>query len=298
MAISTASSLKRAKDLVGRRLRLGTPRKEAKPKNIICSLGTANAYAYCLLLYFEWLTFNSIDVCEQDHATHILNYLEDCSEGYKQSTLNQHRQALKVTFHQNKLPMFKSEIESRNYTRSYPWPHVEQIVKYQNDENALATIIAYSAGLRAHELATLRLATELPPSNHRPWRDDLFAGLPDFIHYVVVGKGGLRRQVAIPAHLSEILESRRCLPETVIDRRIQYEKIYSIGFGHSFSSSFSRASKIALGRSTGAHGLRHSYAKRRFKKLLDMDFELSDALLILSQELGHFRPCITWCYLR
>ena len=116
--------------------------------------------------------------------------------------------------------------------------------------------------------------------------------------YVVVGKGGLRRFVALPKYLSEALEKKRCTPESVIDRQIEYKKIYAIGYGQAYSQSFTRASKKALNFSHGAHGLRHSYVKRRLSKLVDVGYSLSDSMLVISQELGHFRPLITMAYLR
>ncbi|MGB7596762.1 MAG: hypothetical protein WBM09_04285, partial [Gallionella sp.] len=126
--------------------------------------------------------------------------------------------------------------------------------------------------------------------------------------YTVIGKGGLIREVAIPLWMSEKLESKRIPPKQVIDRGIFYVMNYEIGFGQAWSQSFSDASKKALGYSTGAHGLRHSFAKKRLYELIDA-IELHDpkiaqdriheeALPILSQELGHFRLDIVYCYLR
>ncbi|MDF5425801.1 site-specific integrase, partial [Vibrio parahaemolyticus] len=49
--------------------------------------------------------------------------------------------------------------------------------------------------------------------------------------------------------------------------------------------------------STGAHGLRHSYAQERMSELQkNMTYE--KALEVVSQEMGHFRPDITEVYLR
>jgi len=94
------------------------------------------------------------------------------------------------------------------------------------------------------------------------------------------------------------LERGRSDPTTVFDRGIKYLKIYNINFGQAFSQTFTRASKKALGLSHGAHGLRHSYVKRRISKLLELGYSLSDAMLVVSQEVGHFRPLITMCYMR
>lgn len=288
----------RAERLVENRTRLGVPSKEAKKKGFIASLGTARAYTCCLSSYFEWLQLNEIATEEQDHKKHVVNFLEDVSESISQSFLNQHCQALKVIFRIHILPRIRAKKQNEYFKRSYSWCEIKEIVKFQNEPNALATLIAYSAGLRAHELVTLRLANRSARSKSRPWRNDLFAGINDFEKYVVTGKGGLKRYVALPKYLSKLLESRRCDEVKVVDRGISYRKIYDISYGQKFSNSFSKASKKALGFSTGAHGLRHSYVKRRISKLLDLKLNLSDVMLVVSQEVGHFRPLITLCYMR
>ncbi len=53
-----------------------------------------------------------------------------------------------------------------------------------------------------------------------------------------------------------------------------------------------------LGRSTGAHGLRHSYAQERLDELQRAGLSQDLALTTVSQEMGHFRAEITETYLR
>ena len=174
---------------------------------------------------------------------------------------------------------------------------MKEIAGYQAPQNALSTQIAYAAGLRAHELATLEKA-ELRPADERPALEDKFS-YRDGEKYTVVGKGGLCREVLIPKNLSEQLENRRLeTPQMVTDRGIHYEKNYNIGVGRAFSQSFSRASEAQLDWSHGAHGLRHSYAQERMDELRDNGAERNHALEVVSQELGHFRPEITETYLR
>lgn len=288
----------RAENLIADRTRLGMSRKEAKSMGFIASLGTARAYLYCLSPYFEWLQINEIEVEEQDHKKHIVNFLDEISETISQSYLNQHCQALKVIFKIHSLPRFIAKKQTEYFKRSYSWNEVKEVLKFLNEKDAISTLIAYSSGLRAHELATLRLASETSRSKSRPWRNDLFAGMIDSVLYVVTGKGGLKRYVALPQYLSKLLESRRCEEKSVIDRGIWYKNIYDISYGQKFSNSFSKASKKALGFSNGAHGMRHSFVKRRIRKLLDLNYCLSDVMLIVSQEVGHFRPLITLCYAR
>lgn len=298
MTKQSNSAMSRAENLIEYRTRLGMPRKEAKKKGFIASLGTARAYTTCLYSYFEWLELNEIATEEQDYKVHVINFLGELAETISQSFLNQHCQALKVIFRIHSLPRISTKKENEYFKRSYSWREVKEIIKFQNEYNAIASLIAYSAGLRAHELVTLRLASESSRSNSRPWRNDLFTGIADYVTYVVTGKGGLKRYVVLPKYLSRLLESRRCDEVNVVDRGIWYKKIYDISYGQKFSNSFSKASKKALGFSTGAHGLRHSFVKRRISKLLDLKFCLSEVMLVVSQEVGHFRPLITLCYVR
>jgi integrase len=129
----------------------------------------------------------------------------------------------------------------------------------------------------------------------------LFVFEDDFVIYSVEGKGGLRRHVAVPVHLADKLETYRLPGGGQIvkrDRKIDYTTRYDLASGQAFSQSFSTASKKALGFSTGAHGLRHSYAQRRLKILKKNGLDTKTAMSILSQELGHFRSGIVLAYLR
>ncbi len=53
-----------------------------------------------------------------------------------------------------------------------------------------------------------------------------------------------------------------------------------------------------IGLVWGLHGLRHGYAQDRMVELTRIGFSRKDRLLIISQELGHFRPEIVTTYLR
>ena len=173
------------------------------------------------------------------------------------------------------------------------------VIQHLDEKNALATLLCYFAGLRAHEIATIKRLNESKKSNTRKWSNDRFKDIDNYQLYLVAGKGGLVREVAIPSELAEVIEKRRYdTPKKVKDRGINYLTNYDLGFGKALSESFSRASLKHLGWSTGLHGLRHSYAQNRLYKLIRSNAPFNDALKIVSEELGHFRPSITLCYLR
>ena len=182
--------------------------------------------------------------------------------------------------------------------RSYTPDQVTIIAASQAGRNQLATEVAHSAGLRAHELLTLHRVDEGARANHRDWRDDRFTGR-EGVRYLVEGKGGLCREVLVPTSLSERLESRRLdAPVLAVDRGIQYASRYDIGGGNTWSRSFTDASKRALGWTSGAHGVRHSYAQERMRELQKHGYPYLTARTIVSQELGHFRGDVVEVYLR
>ena len=105
--------------------------------------------------------------------------------------------------------------------------------------------------------------------------------------------------MAIDKVLSARLEERRLdTAKTVYDRGIGYKTHYDIGGGKQWSDSFGKASERELGWSNGAHGLRHAFAQERMNTLQSMGYEYQQALEVVSQEMGHFRPEITEVYLR
>lgn len=225
-------------------------------------------------------------------------YLTVRSQEVGQKTLDLDRQALQAVL-KDKLPVVKSEQAQVLSSRAYTREQTERVAAAQTEKHGLATLIAQDAGLRAHELLTLKRADERPADTHRQYRLDRFTGRSDIVKYTVEGKGGLCREVALSKALSDKLESRRLeAPKTVYDRDIGYRQYYDIGGGKKWSDSFSKASTRELGWSNGAHGVRHEYAQSRVNELQSNGFIYKDALEIVSQEMGHFRPEITEVYLR
>lgn len=234
-----------------------------------------------------------------------IQYLESRANEVTQKTLDLERQALqKMLQHVEKnldlgetLPVIKSTVETKLESRAYSREQVAAIEEKQSERHALSTQIAYAAGLRAHELITLRPASERP-ADERPALPEKFQGREGVL-YTVAGKGGLCREVLIPHYLSKKLEEQRLNePRPVTDRGVHYQQFYDIGCGQTWSNSFSAASERALGWSNGAHGIRHSYAQERLFELQNAGKTEDYAKEIVSQELGHFRAEITETYLR
>ena len=214
-----------------------------------------------------------------------------------QKTLDLDRQAIQMHLGVQ-LEVVKSELETCLTTRSYTADQVERIASAQSERNSLATKIAYNAGLRAHELLTLRPVDERHTSTHRQWNEDRFTGRTGE-RYTVEGKGGLVREVMLSKQLADRLEETRLAePKQVIDRGVNYTQHYGIGSGRAWSQSFSAASKRELAFSNGAHGLRHSYVQERMEELQSHGMQYEEAKRTVAQEVGHFAKDTTEAYLR
>lgn len=268
------------------------------------SVGTVRNYEQRLTIVAK--TVNADFKCglrdltvEQAHQ-----YLTDRAAEVGQKTLDMERQAIQSMMQNvtgkldqgEKLTVIKSESQQILTSRSYTPEQAKMIASAQNERNGLATEIAHAAGLRAHEIPTLQRIDERSP-DARPALTEKFTGR-EGERYTVEGKGGLVREVQIPKDLAERLEERRFdQPEQITDRGVHYTSHYDIAGGKNWSNSFSAASNRALNWSTGAHGLRHSYAQERMGEL-QKSMQYDKALEVVSQEMGHFRPEITEVYLR
>ncbi len=270
------------------------------------SLGTGRNYTQALTRVCEYVKAEKIkDGLRGLSIEQAQQYLELRGQTVGQKTLDLERQAIQSMMRhvtgklspKETLPVIKSAHKQVLRPRAYTPIQVDLIKAAQTPHNALATALAYAAGLRAHELLTLRPITE-QPIDIRPALESKWQGR-EGVAYSVKGKGGLIREVRLPQALVTALEQKRFQePRTVTDRQIRYKQYYEIAGGKLWSNSFSAAAKRVLGRSTGAHGLRHSYAQERLDELQLSGLSQDLALTTVSQEMGHFRAEITETYLR
>lgn len=181
--------------------------------------------------------------------------------------------------------------------RAYTNDQIREIITHLSPAAEFSTLLAYHAGLRVEELLTIKRLNEATVSTTRKWSDQRFLGREEGTRYIITGKNGLRREVMFDKELAQRLESQRLdTPQTVYDRGEPFLVHYDILGGKRFSEAFSHASYKTLGWSHGAHGLRFSYAQQRMDNEL-LNIPYSQAKLIVSQELGHFREHITDRYI-
>ena len=297
---SPKSPERQAREVMGVLVNLGALRRNpARP----ASLRTIENYRDCLVQVARRIAPDGLELRDLTPETAV-EYLRSRAGDLGQKALDMHRQALQAMLihvsrrlpQGQRLEVVRSDRPARYHGRAYTPAQMRRVAAAQTPRNALATLIAHAAGLRAHELLTLARPTEQPP-DPRPAHDSKFAGRPG-VDYTVVGKGGLVRVVRLPEDLASRLEERRReATVTVTDRGIRYLSRYDVAGGHAWGASFSAASKRALGWTRGAHGLRHSYAQERTeeaKRLLPH----RAARETVSQELGHFRASVTNAYLK
>lgn len=282
----------------------GQPRHGHAGDGKIHSLGTERNYEQALKGVAEFIQARKLGDLRGLTRETALAYLEARSQEVGQKTLDLDRQAMQAVLGGDKLPVVKSELGQILASRAYTPTQTRLVADAQSARHRLATLIAADAGLRAHELLTLRPVAEQPPTQRpaegaRHFRPDRFEGRGDVAVYTVKGKGGLCREVALDRALADRLEAARLpQPRTVYDRGIRHEQHYDIGGGKQWTDSFSKAAQRTLGWSEGAHGLRHGYAQSRMDTLQGAGRNYEEALAIVSQEMGHFRADITEVYLR
>ena len=286
-----------AEHAVARKLALGTGRHDHRNDGRIHSLGTARGYGQALKGFADYLREHRLGDLPSATDQEARQYLAERSHRVGQKTLDLDRQAIQMHLGL-RLEVVRSDRESALSTRSYTPAQVARIASAQSEANGLATRLAYHAGLRAHELLTLRPAGERSASGHRQWSADRFAGR-EGVRYTVVGKGGLVREVLLTRELAAAVEARRLEePRLVVDRGVQYVQCYTIGGGRSWSQSFSSASRRELGFSNGGHGLRHSYVQERMDELQRRGMAYEQARATVAQEVGHFAGETTEAYMR
>ncbi|PSW30819.1 hypothetical protein C9J21_18195 [Photobacterium phosphoreum] len=175
--------------------------------------------------------------------------------------------------------MMKVAIRSYYYTER----QIEKIVNAQSARFSFATQIVAATGIRGSELLTLQRCNERPPTatnNKLDIKNVLGTA------YTVKGIDSVIREIIIPAHLVEQLELLHLdKPRIVINRGVSHETTYNLAGGQRWSTSFTKASKRALGWTDGAHGLRQTYAKNRIY-IIRQKYTHKTALEILSCELG------------
>ncbi|MCX9515292.1 site-specific integrase, partial [Vibrio cholerae] len=151
--------------------------KEMQGKgNAIESVGTARNYEQALKTCCDYLKEFKLGSLRELTPEQAKNYIELRAHECKQSTIDMDRQAIQTMMQHvthklepnqtlyppKELPTSKKEtIEN---SRSYTPEQVNAIIQHQTEQHALSTQLCHEAGLRAHELYTLRPSGEVNPS--------------------------------------------------------------------------------------------------------------------------------------
>ena len=222
------------------------------------------------------------------------------AEKIQQKQLNTERIAInkhlsKIYNKPIELPFTKSvrkspEIVNRAYTHKQVKELISAAKSQGKNDLAFSIGFSYQTGSRPHELHTV-----MPPgigeaSTHRTWSDKIYTGREGWISAIVDGKGGLNREVRYTSEMTPHLRnSLREVPQKIIDKQrdTSHFSYYKLLAGQKYSQQFGDLSRETFGWSNGAHGLRHSFAQRRFSELKNHYPEVA-AKQILANELGHF----------
>ena len=154
-----------------------------KRPGLIHSLSTANAYRSALTTFCRWIQENQLGNLVQANVRTCSRFLEERAVRVGQKTLDRDRQAIqylltRTTSTNVRLPRIKSTYAGGRHlaqqSRAYTKDQVEFICSNMSARSALATRVAYAAGLRGHELYTLKRRSERAPSVHRKWSKERF----------------------------------------------------------------------------------------------------------------------------
>ena len=187
--------------------------KALQKNGAIRSLVTAKNYTDALTRVGRFVKEQRLSLRELTPEMAV-NYLNIRGEEVGQKTLDQERHAIQCMMQNltgklgenERLYPDKSEHQQILASRSYTPEQVALVAAAQRETNALSTAIAHAAGLRSHELLTLKRIEERSPSPDAVSRalPEKFSGR-EGVRYTVKGKGGLVREVVLPAALSERL---------------------------------------------------------------------------------------------
>ena len=147
----------------------------------LSSIGTVRNYEQALTRVAEYVKEERMGHLREITPFQAVTYLEQRSEHVGQSTLNMERQALQcmMKYVTNKLEpkqtltVVKSELEEVTKARAYTPEQINAITNRMTENNALPAQICHTAGLRAHEIHTLRPIGEIKPSD-RPIHKNKF----------------------------------------------------------------------------------------------------------------------------
>jgi integrase len=264
----------------------------------IVSVGTERNTRDCLTLFIRWLRKERGKDWHQHSARDITDYLNLRSQFVRQSTLDGDRLALQRVLNRP-IPYVVAKIPTPLEVRAYLPIQVTTLCANAVPDLSLSIALAVDCGVRAAELLSLAPVSKLR-EDYRPWHPSRFLGREaPFQLFCVVGKGGLKRNVAISKVLADEVKSKLLAsPREFVDRQIKVTQFVNLLGGHRLSRQFTELSKATLEFSNGFHGLRHSYARRRIAELQLAGLNFKEALLALSSEVGHFSTANTLTYLR
>lgn len=236
-------------------------------------------------------------------AKHLEGYVEQMKEWqYSKSYISTNLSAIRYFIDKNggdssRLPTnrelgadARTKEDRVGQDRAWSDNEVVRFVEYTRDVGhsryADMVVLARSHGLRIHEVTRLD-------------KSDLKRAL-DELKLTVKGKGGLIR--SIPVSDYKLIEKLYNEAESgkkifVRDDEKTHEVISKIqSFIYNNQDKFrDEISNNATNRTF--HGLRHAYAKEKYKHFISKGFDDKNAKLKVAHLLGHFRPEITETYL-
>ena len=145
---------------------------------MIHSIGTARSYQQALTLFCRWIQGRRDGDLRSADPVLVQEYLSERQTKVGQKTIDRDRQAAQFLLRRLGVDIklrrvfstFRSRRNLAKKPRGYSPEQVDAIAARQSLRTSLATQIAYAAGLRAHELLTIRRVSDQPAAavRHTP----------------------------------------------------------------------------------------------------------------------------------
>ena len=194
-----ANDTKQAAYWIRHGLALGSPRHGNYSDGKIHSLGTARNYQQSLSMFYRWLQDRKLGDLSTATADQAVDWLNKRSGQVSQKTLDLNRQAIQYLMTQTTGDRVRFERIKSSYTtgrklaeeaRAYSGAQLEEVCARLSVRSALSAKLCFAAGLRAHEVVTLRPIGEQPSNTHREWSKELFKGRKGALYTVVLARVG------------------------------------------------------------------------------------------------------------
>ena len=300
---------RQARQLIGKYIAQGKSRHERRDENLLHGRRTTDHYRQALTRAAKWMInkgyprglHNIDEQLFEEFLQYRATRLTQDGLDYESAILRRIVPQLQ-DIERPRVVALKEPTRLSTENRANTPAQAQAIIDLLEPDDALSACLIANTGIRVSEPPTLADPKDRPPSPHRRWSPERYAGMGPGREYTEIGKGGLIMPIWVPQHLVPAVEAKR-LPVPVWEKDHRgnwFKRYFDLPGGTEFGKRFAKASKAVVGKkgNKGPHGLRHMFAQIRLAYHMDQGHSYKEARRLVSQQVGHFRDQITKTYLR